>query len=370
MSAERETLLCMCGNPRCTTQFKHGRFYRLEVKGKPDEYVKFTSKGGYRAVWGLSFYEGSWDYRTLGIEPERWLAERPPGARLVADFDRVARLKAIGEGLSEHTTQAIDAAVDGKDLAERAKQALDAAVEAAVELVGGPAALGRATDIDPGKADPLARYYTPDCLADRILERRMLHVVGPDGLGRMQRIDAVIDPHVGGGAFARAVDRWRRKHRWIVSVGFDVDPDAEGLRLVDLADVRDVLEEGLGLPSTALLNSDGLLASTLIVGNPPFSTGLQALQHVEAALNAGAAAVSFILPAEYVGHAQWQRVLTERVGGMALRHVEPILPRPWGARVRETCVYTWIRTDGPVPWARFGPPIVWKATKPSSKRST
>lgn len=177
-------------------------FYALKADGKPDEYVKVTNIGGYRAVWGLSFFGNSWDYRTLGIEPERWLAQRPPSARLVADFDRVAQLEAIGEGLFERTTQAIDAAVDGKDLAERATQALDAAVEAYLEVVGGPAALGRATELDPGKADPLARYYTPDGLADLILERRLAGPLGPDG----RQIAVVLDPHVGGGAFARAVN--------------------------------------------------------------------------------------------------------------------------------------------------------------------
>lgn len=65
--------------------------YRLEVAGCPIAWVVVISyDNGTSAVWGLSFYEGVWGYRTLGIDPNVWLKRYPEG-RLVPDHDRVAR---------------------------------------------------------------------------------------------------------------------------------------------------------------------------------------------------------------------------------------------------------------------------------------
>jgi hypothetical protein len=214
--------------------------------------------------------------------------------------------------------------------------------------------------LDPyGKGDPLARYYTPDALADLIVARRL------DGW--QSTISAVIDPHVGGGAFARAAGRYRDLHpdrQGLAIVGYDIDPGAPGFHDVDCADVRDVLSAGFDIDPLRSLNG------VLIVGNPPFSSGKQALQHVEAALHAGASMVAFILPAEYIGHWKFTAVMFDRVAGMALRHVEPILPRPWPSRVRETALYTWRRSEGPIPWSRFGPPLVWTPPKQPTRGAT
>ena len=104
-------------------------------------------------------------------------------------------------------------------------------------------------------------YYTPDALAEAIVEAL-------DGPGL---IEWVLEPHVGGGAFARAV-----KRRWsgVRVNGLDIDPEAAGQRDCDRFEVGDFLS----LPKP--LDPDD--PPTLIIGNPPFK---DAEAHIRQALS-------------------------------------------------------------------------------------
>ena len=103
--------------------------------------------------------------------------------------------------------------------------------------------------------DALDRYYTPDVVADAFV--RWLQV--PAGL-------TVIEPSVGGGAWARAI---RRHAPACHLTGVDLDPGARGLALCDEAIVGDW--------TTADVPQVGL-----VVGNPPY--GEDAAEHVRRAL--------------------------------------------------------------------------------------
>src|SRR6478736_5920944 len=104
-------------------------------------------------------------------------------------------------------------------------------------------ALPFTADREPTPHDALGRYYTPQRLADLVV----------DALDASP--DVVVEPSVGGGAFARAIRR-----RWPSArlVGVDVDPAARGLALCDEAIVDDWLSA-----------SSGMVAD-VVVGNPPF----------------------------------------------------------------------------------------------------
>jgi hypothetical protein len=107
----------------------------------------------------------------------------------------------------------------------------------------------------------LDRYYTPDTLARQCLE---LHTWIE---GR------VLEPHVGGGAFARALAEHKEAE---LTVG-DIDPDAPGLALSNRSYVGDFLEVTGGYD--------------WVIGNPPYR---HAELHVRHALRL-ATRVGFLL---------------------------------------------------------------------------
>ena len=116
------------------------------------------------------------------------------------------------------------------------------------------------------KADqrPLGAYYTPDALARRLV-----------GLLPILPAARVWEPHVGGGAFARALTATTRL---MVS---DIDPKAPGLMTAfSRSFVADFLDHGR--PHDQV---------DWIIGNPPF-TGFEA--HLDMALN-HAPNVAFLL---------------------------------------------------------------------------
>jgi hypothetical protein len=162
--------------------------------------------------------------------------------------------------------------------------------------------------------DELDRDYTPDRLALTICRR----------LDLTMTIRRVVEPSVGGGAFARAA---RATWPHVIVHGVDVDPDAAGVRWCDSHVTGSWLDEPLpGRPYD------------LVLGNPPFS-GTTAVEHVEHALVPGRARyVALILPLAYLAVDRWAHLLRESAG---LDAVWPIRPRPWGERVRETAVYVW-----------------------------
>ena len=65
--------------------------------------------------------------------------------------------------------------------------------------------------------DPLDRYYTPGLLAHRLVGLLNLDKAGPDD---------VVEPSVGGGAFARSI----YDHARLVAHGYDIDEGATGRR--------------------------------------------------------------------------------------------------------------------------------------------
>lgn len=177
--------------------------------------------------------------------------------------------------------------------------------------------------------DPLERWYTPEPLAAAIV----------DGLlgWNDEAPRTVVEPSVGGGAFARAVRR-----RWPSSllIGIDADPEAAGLAICDRRHVDDWPRWARGV-----LGERG----ALVVGNPPFKG---AIEHVAAAQQV-CGVVAFILPLAYLGGAKW-RPLRDR-----LASVQVIDGRPWEC-VREVALWTWRRGHvGPA--ALPAEPIRWKS---------
>jgi hypothetical protein len=163
----------------------------------------------------------------------------------------------------------------------------------------------------PPVRDELDRRYTPQSLADAIVDR----------LNITPR--RVLEPSVGGGAFVRAVSR-----RWptIRIDGVDLDPHAPGLMMCDRVYCGDFLAwEG---------------SHDLIIGNPPFS---EALEHVRHALTFGCPVV-FVLPLAYLGVQQWTPLLQDFVPDV----VRPIVGRPWPEHVRECAVFEWRTKHGSV----------------------
>lgn len=104
-----------------------------------------------------------------------------------------------------------------------------------------------------GKTTGLDRYYTPEALASACVST----------LGNLRGLRAW-EPHVGAGAFARAL-----RSRGALVHATDLDPAAEGFRDADTSWVGDFL---------AVDPPEGV---DLIVGNPPFNA---AEEHVRRAL--------------------------------------------------------------------------------------
>lgn len=196
--------------------------------------------------------------------------------------------------------------------------------------------------------DPLARYYTPDHLAQLILERRLVEYAAP--------LSWVVEPSAGGGAFTRAAVEQGRP-----CLAVDIDPRATALHQATQA----ILGDWLSVTPQQLPGAD-----SIIVGNPPFPTGAVARQHVEHCVAMSPRCVSLILPLEYWGQPRWQELMTSALVSrvvdrevwhtMGLVSVEPIVPRPWPANVRETACFTWARDDvGRGGGVRAGPPLRW-----------
>lgn len=183
--------------------------------------------------------------------------------------------------------------------------------------------------------DALDRYYTPDSLAEAIV----------DALPMGDPV-SVYEPCVGGGAFVRAVRR-----RWPDAriIGVDVDPCAEGLALCDESHVGSCLR----IRPTA----------ALCVTNPPFTTAT-----VEARDRAFAVArraigsaprVALLLPASWLlGGAAYDWLRSPRWRPCEVR---PVVGRPWSG-VREMAVYRWDSTRGQQ--TRIGKAIHWERERP------
>lgn len=174
----------------------------------------------------------------------------------------------------------------------------------------------------PPVRDELDRRYTPQSLADAIVDRLYI--------GDNVLCPTVLEPSVGGGAFVRAV-----RHRWPDAevMGVDIDADAPGFHGCD------VTHRGTFLHVDSDYKPLGSRID-LIIGNPPFG---QALEHVRHALTFGCPVV-FILPLAYLGVQAWAPLLT---GPKRPAFVWPIVGRPWPEHVRECAVFGWEPTREP-----------------------
>lgn len=163
--------------------------------------------------------------------------------------------------------------------------------------------------------DPLDRFFTPDALA---------HIIVAELRAMIPTPRHIVEPSVGGGAFARAARRAWPEAR---ITGVDVDPAAEGKRDVDTFVLGD-------WPELA----GRLEVVDLVLGNPPF-TGVAAIPHVEAALSTLAPTVALILPWSCLGGVQaWSDLMD---GRFRPEFARTIAPRPWPKNVRETALFVW-----------------------------
>lgn len=178
--------------------------------------------------------------------------------------------------------------------------------------------------------DELDRCYTPDRLADAVVASISVELV--EGA-------TVVEPSFGGGAFLRAIRR-----RWsetVHVVAVDVDPEAPGRLDYEHDECLAGSWPAVATEWAGVLARRGCepawmaLRPDVIVGNPPFA---EAVDHVKAALALRPQVVSMILPWSYWGVDYWAELLH---GAARPAVVRPIMPRPWGDRVRETAVYEW-----------------------------
>lgn len=119
----------------------------------------------------------------------------------------------------------------------------------------------------------LDAYYTPDALADAIVDSLPSRCGPGTGwmiLGPGPGAGWILEPHVGGGAFARAV-----AGRWPGSLvcGLDIDPSAAGAKDCARFEAGDFLAPSLPI--------DPNNRPSLIIGNPPFD---RAEAHIRQAL--------------------------------------------------------------------------------------
>lgn len=98
-------------------------------------------------------------------------------------------------------------------------------------------------------------YYTPDDLADAIVR----HVVAP----HLHDFGRVVEPHVGGGAFARAILKTRTLQH---ITGFDLAPTAEARASCDIVHRGDWLAD----PDTETGRVRDNMRADVVLGNPPF----------------------------------------------------------------------------------------------------
>ena len=189
------------------------------------------------------------------------------------------------------------------------------------------------------RRDPLGRCYTPDALARVIVDA--VDSARPLGPGA-----TVLEPSVGGGAFARAARlRWHDARLIVV----DVDPAAPGLAYD--ADVPAICGDW---PTVA---REGLPPVDLVIGIPAFGRAVKlatTIRHVLAALEVGRRVVQLV-PADYVSASTWHDRVTR--SHPPARIWRPI-GRPWPLQLREVVVYEWdpehegLTTTSPLLWDR------------------
>lgn len=189
--------------------------------------------------------------------------------------------------------------------------------------------------------------YTPDALAQACVARLVEDDWLPLG-------GCVVEPSVGGGAFARALTA----HGYRV-VGVDRDPRAQGGRFCDLY-----------LPATwESACASGVLREhypVAVVGNPPFGGPRGSRSYIgarHALLACDVAAVgAMLLPASwgvYYGADDPSPADLWTQAGRPPTAVYPVRGRPWGDRLREIALFVWERRRLSEP-TRLLRPIEWR----------
>jgi hypothetical protein len=171
------------------------------------------------------------------------------------------------------------------------------------------------------KGDLLGRSYTPDVVALQT-GRRLVDTVE-------NRAPLILEPCVGGGAFARAA-RWCWPHARIT--GVDIDERATGFEDCDSGVIGDATA-----PYPAVLRWD------LAVTNPPFGRVVTQAVTLAIVRNARAAAdvCAMLMPLGYLGQQGWAPLVKDCAA------IWPIVGRVW-EHERELCVYVWRRHhEGP-----------------------
>ena len=127
-----------------------------------------------------------------------------------------------------------------------------------------------------GERAKLDAYYTDDRVAQAVIDEVIPHILMAEAAPLR-----VLEPHVGGGAWVRALRRLRSPN--ITITAMDLNPEAAGLALADHAMPGvDFLELAKGWSSNDV-------PWDLVVGNPPFSVNgtVVAHHHLEAAKTVG-----------------------------------------------------------------------------------
>ena len=181
-----------------------------------------------------------------------------------------------------------------------------------------------------GEREEMDRYYTPDPLARALV-----------GLLPINAAEVCLEPHVGGGAFARALDT--AKATVLVN---DADPNAAGLQGRPRATVGSFLTWKPG-------RSD--LTPLWVVGNPPYR---DALDHIRHGVEVSTQHVAFLLRLAILESAERAAFWSAH----PCRAVWPLAQRPsFTGQGTDSCAYGWFWWDwsheGPT---RLMPPVVWR----------
>jgi predicted RNA methylase len=175
------------------------------------------------------------------------------------------------------------------------------------------------------KGDELGRSYTPDNVAFAIVHRLVQD---------QRRLERVLEPCIGGGAFVRAV----RQHEPTAKVtGVDVHATAPGFALANERAVLDFSKGGAYLSVCA----PGDARFDLAITNPPFgrAVGQEVTMGIVANARECARVVVMLMPLAYLGQVGWDPFTR------ACWEVWPIVGRVW-EHEREMAVYLWRRDRG------------------------
>lgn len=184
--------------------------------------------------------------------------------------------------------------------------------------MSGQLALLQGLDPHPTAGDDLERVYTPDSLA-------LAAVRGLD----LTPSSRIVEGHVGGGAWVRAVRRVVGEGPEVLAI--DLDPDARGLQR------DDVVRLHADFLSQRAMTAIDAFGTTHLVGNPPFSEARDQLEELAAWALLDGIHVAWILPIDLWSNQAWASTL----GVLPPARIRPITRRVWTC-VRGVALWEWI----------------------------